>query len=240
MKKVAIVTGASRGIGRAIAEKLAGNRIAVAVNYRKSVAEAEQVVQGIKTNGGHAIAVKADCGNTEEIQHLFNTAQSELGPVDFIINNAGISIREVVANTSEAQFDETFRINTKAPFFIMQKATEIIRDGGSIVNISSGATHMNPPTSAIYAGSKAALDQFTRVLAKEIGARGVRVNSVSPGFTDTSLLDRQLAEEGPKMTPLGRIGRTEDIADVVSFLLSEEARWITGQIIQVNGGLITP
>ncbi|BAZ48585.1 short-chain dehydrogenase/reductase SDR [Nostoc sp. NIES-4103] len=238
--KVAIVTGASRGIGRAIAERLARDGASVVVNYANSSAKAKEVIAGIEAQGGQALAIQADISKVDDIRHLFKATVDHFGHLDILVNNAGIALYKPLVQLTEEEFDTTFTINARGTFFALQEAARWMADNGRIVSISTGGTVSPSPTASIYTGSKAAVEQFTKVLAKEIGERGITVNAVSPGFTDTEMLanNPQLKEKGEKMSPLGRLGRPADVADVVAFLVSEEARWLTGQNIQAGGGAV--
>ncbi len=239
--KVVLVTGSSRGIGRAIAERLAKEGAALVVNYGKSADEAHEVVDTIKSAGGKAIAVQADVGKTDEIQRLFDQATEHFGKIDILVNNAGILSTKPIAEVSEESFDELFAVNVKGTFFACQQAAQRMNRGGRIVNISSTVTSLMFPNYGLYAASKAAVEQITRVLAKELGNREITVNSVSPGPTDTELFRAGKTEEQiaglAQMSAFGRLGRPADIADLVAFLVSEEARWVSGQNIRANGGL---
>ncbi|MBG1239695.1 SDR family oxidoreductase [Nostoc sp. NZL] len=238
--KVAIVTGASRGIGRAIAERLAEDGASVVVNYANNSAKAKEVIAGIEARGGQALALQADISKVNDIRHLFQATIDHFGHLDILVNNAGLAIYKPFVQLTEEEFDTVFTVNTRGTFFALQEAARWMADNGRIVSISTGGTVSPSPTASIYAGSKAAVEQFTKVLAKEIGERGITVNAVSPGFTDTEMLasNPQLKEKGLKMSPLGRLGQPADVADVVAFLVSEEARWLTGQNIQAGGGAV--
>jgi 3-oxoacyl-[acyl-carrier protein] reductase len=238
--KVAIVTGASRGIGQAIAERLAQDGASVVVNYVNSSAKAKEVIAGIEARGGQALALQADMSKVNDIRHLFQATVDHFGQLDILVNNAGLAIYKPVVDISEEDFDATFALNARGTFFALQEAARRMADNGRIVSISTGSTVSPSPTASIYAGSKAAVEQFTKALAKEIGGRGITVNAVSPGFTDTEMLANNplLKEKGLKMSPLGRLGQPADVADVVAFLVSEEARWLTGQNIQAGGGAV--
>ncbi|MBC1222990.1 SDR family oxidoreductase [Nostoc sp. UCD121] len=238
--KVAIVTGASRGIGQAIAERLAQDGASVVVNYVHSSGKAKEVITGIEARGGQALALQADMSQVNDIRHLFQATVDHFGHLDILVNNAGLAIYKPVVELTEEEFDTTFTLNARGTFFALQEAARRMADNGRIVSISTGGTVSASPTASIYAGSKAAVEQFTKALAKEIGGRGITVNAVSPGFTDTEMLanNPQMKEKGVKMSPLGRLGQPADIADVVAFLVSEEARWLTGQNIQAGGGAI--
>ncbi len=240
--KIAIVTGASRGIGRALALRLGHDGAAVAINYVNNAAGAEEVKAEIKTAGGDAIALQADVSKPADIQRLFDQAIEHFGRFDILVNNAGIRISKDVADIDEAEYDQLFAINVKGTFFACQQAARRLSEGGRIINISSAVTRMMLPGYSIYAASKGAVDQITRVLAKELGERKITVNAVAPGPVDTELFrdgksDEQI-QQMAQMAALGRIGQVEDIADAVAFLASDDARWITGQCIHVNGGFV--
>jgi 3-oxoacyl-[acyl-carrier protein] reductase len=240
--KIALVTGSSRGIGRAMAERLSRDGASVAINYVSNSEKAEEVVAAITCGGGAGVALQADVSRIEGIQRLFDKTLEHFGRLDILVNNAGIRITQSVADIQEEEFDRLFGINVKGPFFTCQQAAHRISDGGRIINVSSAVTRMMLPGYSIYAASKAAVDQLTRVLAKEMGERQVTVNAVSPGPVDTALLREGKTEEQiqqmAQMAAFNRIGKVEDIADVVAFLASDDARWITGQVIHVNGGYI--
>lgn len=240
--KIALVTGSSRGIGRAMAERLSCEGASVAINYVNNSNSAREVVAGIETADGAAIALQGDVSKLEDIQGLFDQTIEHFGRLDVLINNAGIRISKNVADITEAEFDRLFAINVKGTFFACQQAARRLSDGGKIINVSSTVTRMMLPGYSIYAASKGAVDQITRVLAKELGGRNITVNAVSPGPVDTDLFRDGKSEEQvqqmAQMAALGRIGQVQDIADAVAFLASEAARWITGQSIHVNGGYI--
>ncbi len=240
--KIALVTGSSRGIGRAMAERLSREGASVAINYVNNSNSAREVVAGIETAGGAAIALQGDVSKLEDIQGLFDQTIEHFGRLDVLINNAGIRISKNVADIKEAEFDRLFAINVKGTFFACQQAARRLSDGGKIINVSSAVTRMMLPGYSIYAASKGAVDQITRALAKELGGRNITVNAVSPGPVDTDLFRDGKSEEQiqqmAQMAALGRIGQVQDIADAVAFLASEAARWITGQSIHVNGGYV--
>ncbi len=237
--KCAMVTGASRGIGRAIALRLAQMGAQVAVNYARSEAAARQVVLEIEQSGGAAGLLQADLAETAQIGPMFDAFERNFGPLDILVNNAGIAIFKPVAETSLEDFQSTFDLNTRGAFLCLRESARRMRDGGRIVNISTGATVGGTAGGAIYCGSKAALEQFTRALARELAPRAITVNTVSPGFTETEMLAQfpGLVESAPKLTPLGRVGQPADIANVVGFLCSPEGAWLTGQNLQASGGL---
>jgi len=232
--KTAIVTGASRGIGRAIARRLSAEGARVVINYTRSAAEAESLAA--ETGG---LAVQADVADPLQVTHLFATAEAHYGPLDILVNNAGVAIFSPISAMSLEDFDRTFAINTRGTFLCVREAAPRLRDNGRIVSISTGATFTSGPNSGVYCGSKAALEQFTRALAKELGARGITANTVSPGFTDTDMLKQfpHLVAVAEQMSPLGRMGQPEDVADVVAWLCTDQARWVTGQNLQAGGGV---
>jgi 3-oxoacyl-[acyl-carrier protein] reductase len=228
--KVAIVTGSSRGIGRAIAERLGRDGAHVVVNYSGNAEKAQEVVQAIETAGSKAIAIKADLSNPEDVHHLFDETEKQFGSLNILVNNAGAFVMKPAIDITLEEFDKVISVNVRGTFLALQEAARRIQDGGRIVNLASNATVMSLSGQSVYAASKAAVEQFTRVLAKELDA-------VAPGATETDMVPDVAREVVPKQTPLGRMGQPEDIADVVAFLVSEDARWITGQIVGVNGGM---
>jgi 3-oxoacyl-[acyl-carrier protein] reductase len=231
--KNAIVTGASRGIGAAIARALAREGARVVLNYARSRDAASALAAEL---GG--VAVEADLSETGAAKHLFDAAEAAIGPIDIVVNNAGIAIFKAVAEITDEEYERMFALNARGVFEMMREAARRVRDGGRVVSISSGATVNGSRGSSIYCGSKAAVEQFSRALAHELGKRGVTVNTVSPGFTFTDMLRQipRLVEIGPGMSPMGRLGQPEDVADVIAWLCTDEARWVTGQNIQAGGG----
>lgn len=240
--KIALVTGSSRGIGRAMVERLSRDGATVVVNYVSRAEKAQEVAAAVKAGGGTAVALQADVSRFEDIQRLFNRTVEQFGRLDILVNNAGIRITKNVTEIEEEEFDRLFAVNVKGTFFSCQLAARRLSDGGRIINVSSAVTKMMLPGYSIYAASKAAVDQITRTLSKELGGRNITVNAVCPGPVDTELLregrTKEQIQQMAQMAALGRIGRVEDIADVVAFLAGDEARWITGQCIHVNGGYI--
>jgi 3-oxoacyl-[acyl-carrier protein] reductase len=240
--KVAVVTGASRGIGAAIAQRLAGDGASVMVNYASSGAQAGAVVDSIIQRGGHAAAIQADMGKPDDVRRLFRESERLFGRIDIVVNNAAVALVRPIPETSVEEFQHVFAVNTLGPFLAMQEAARVLPDGGRIVNISSGATTVGFAGHGAYCASKAALEQLTLVCANELGPRGIAVNAVLVGPTETDMLNG-LGEAAPvfkemvrQRTPMGRIAEPRDIADVVAFLASEDARWVTGQGIRVDGG----
>jgi 3-oxoacyl-[acyl-carrier protein] reductase len=240
--KVALVTGASRGIGRAIALRLARDGAGVVVNYAGSEQQARQVVQGIEQAGGRAVAVQADVSNVADVGRLFDATFQHFGRLDILVNNAGVILYKLLTDTTEEEFDRLMAVNVKGTYFCCQQAARRMADGGRIVNLSTSITATMLPTYSAYAASKGAVEQITRILAKELGARGITVNAVSPGPTDTELFGQGKTEEEKRrfgqMAALGRLGQPEDIADAVAVLCSDDARWITGQNVRANGGTV--
>ena len=236
--KVAIVTGASNGIGRAIAERLAEDGAIVVVNYSKSSEKAQQVVVGIQGKGGKALAVQTDMSQVAEARRLVIDTVKQFNRLDILVNNAGKFMPKSLDETTEEEFDSVIALNAKGPYFAMQEAAKVLKDGGRIVNISTGGTHLHFPSATAYLGSKAALEQYTKGLAQELASKGVTVNTVSPGFTETGMMTEEYRQIGIQLTPMKRLGVPKDIADVVAFIVSEEARWLTGQTIQVGGGIV--
>ena len=240
--KRAIVTGASRGIGRAIAVKLGAMGASVAVNYVKDDDAAASAVTQIEATGGHAIAVQADIRRVPAIQSLFERVLAEFGGLDILVNNSGIRLFRPIAEVTEAEFDDIFAANVKSVFFACQLAAKRMADGGRIVNLSSSVTRVLMANYGPYSATKGAVDQITRVLAKELGPRGITVNAISPGPTDTDLFRKGKTQEQidgfAQATALGRIGKPEDIADAVALLVATEAGWISGQNICANGGFV--
>ncbi|BAZ02013.1 short-chain dehydrogenase/reductase SDR [Tolypothrix tenuis PCC 7101] len=239
--KVAIITGASRGIGKAIALKLSNNGASVVVNYAGNTAKAEEVVAEITQQGGQAIAIQADISQVAEIERLFDQAIAKFGKVDILVNNAGSIVYKPITEITEADFDKIFAVNVKGTFFACQQAAQKLTEGGRIINFSSSTTALMLPTYSAYVATKGAVEQITRVLAKELGTKKITVNAVSPGPTDTELFRDGKSDEQinrlAQMAALGKLGDVQEIADVVAFLASDEARWITGQNIRVNGGI---
>ena len=235
--KAALVTGASGGIGGAIARRLAADGAAVMLAFNSGSEQAERLADELRTAGGQAATMAADVSDPDAVIHLFRATDAAFGGIDLVICNAGTYLQKPVADTSDAEFDRVFAINTRGTFLCLREAARRVRDGGRIVVTSSIATHVVWPGNAVYAGSKAATEQFVRVLSRELGARQITVNAVAPGATDTEMMPDAVRESAPGMTALGRVGQPGDIADVVAFLCSDMARWVTGRVIPVDGGI---
>ena len=239
--KVALVTGASRGIGAAVARRLAHDGFSVVINYASSSSEADALVAELRAAGAQAIAVKADVARADEVRRMFETSEQQLGKVDVLVNNAGVLKTVPLADTSDALFDQTININLRGTFNTLREAAARLNDGGRIVNFSSTTLALNMPGYAGYNATKAAVEAFTHVFAKELRGRNITVNAVAPGPIATSLfLDGKTEEQiqtFAKMPPLQRLGQPEDIASVVSFLAGPDAGWVNGQILRANGGI---
>ncbi|MUZ66124.1 SDR family oxidoreductase [Agrobacterium vitis] len=237
--KVAIVTGASRGIGAAIAERLSGEGFTVVVNYSGSAAPAEALVRKIEENGGSAISAQADVSDPKAVVRMFDSAEAAFGRIDVLVNNAGILKTLPLAETSDEEFDRHFAINAKGTFNTMREAAKRLQSGGRIINFSSTTLALNMPGYAVYNGTKAAVEAFTHVFAKELRGRDITVNAVAPGPIATDLFlngkSDELIAQFAKMPPLERLGQPADIANVVSFLAGPDAGWVNGQIIRANG-----
>ncbi|SFK72351.1 3-oxoacyl-[acyl-carrier protein] reductase [Paenibacillus sp. 1_12] len=240
--KVVLITGASRGIGRKIAEDFADRGAKVIVNYASNKGTAEEVIAAIKQNGGEALAIQADISQVAEVELLFGSAIELYGQVDILVNNAGIMITKPIEQVTEAEFDKQFAINVKGTFFACQQAAIHMKHGGRIINFSTSVAGAMFPAYSVYAGTKGAVEQFTRQLAKEFGRKGITINAVAPGPINTELFTVGKTEEQintiVRMNSFGRLGEPEDISDVVLFLASEKTRWMTGQTIRVNGGFV--
>lgn len=235
--KSALVTGASRGIGRAIAVGLADRGAKVAVGYLKNAKLAAEVVEQIRDSGGVAVAIQADLARPSEVAAMFEQADAEIGPLDIVVANASDVIIKPFVDFTEDEFDRLFAANAKSAFFTMQEAAKRLRDGGRIIATSTGGTKMFFTETSVYLGTKGAVEQFVRVLSRELGPRGITVNAISPGFTDTDLLPDRDREVAAGMSPFARVGQPEDVAAVAVFLATDEARWVTGQNLAAGGGV---
>ncbi|WP_426057566.1 SDR family oxidoreductase [Janthinobacterium sp. PSPC2-1] len=242
--RVAIVTGASRGIGAAIARRLARDGMQIVVNYASGKAAADELVASMLADGGAAIAVKANVANAGDVQALFAAAEAAFGGVDVLINNAGIMppALPALADTDDATFDSLFAINVKGSFNTMRQAATRLRHGGSVVNFSSSVIGLALPGYSIYGASKAAIETMTTIFAKELRGKNITVNAIAPGPTATDLFlngkTAEMIERMRKMAPLERLGTPDDIAAAVAFLAGPDGRWINGQTLRSNGGLV--
>jgi 3-oxoacyl-[acyl-carrier protein] reductase len=241
--KVALVTGASKGIGAAIAKSLAAEGASVVVNYASSKAGADAVVEAIIKAGGKAVAVGGDVSKAAQAHALVDATISAFGKLDILVNNSGVYKFGAIEEFDDAHFDNHFNINVRGNLLVTQAAVKHLPEGGSIINIGSGVSRLTPPQSVIYTATKGALDAITGVLAKELGPRKIRVNSINPGIVETegthsgNIIGSELDTFLVSQTPLGRIGHVDDIAPVAVFLASDDARWVTGETIIVGGGL---
>jgi 3-oxoacyl-[acyl-carrier protein] reductase len=240
--KTAVVTGGSRGIGRAIVERLARDGAGVVFNYAQSVDAAAEVVRAVEETGGSVRGVQLDLAEPGAAERLMEIAEEHLGGLDILVNNAAMNFAVApIGETEEAIFDSVMAVNAKSAFLTIRYAARHMRDGGRIINISTLNTLRPAPGIAPYVASKGAIEQLTAVAAQELGSRGITVNTVSPGATDTDLLRGTNSAENLQMvvgiTPLGRLGQPSDVADVVAFLAGPDGRWVTGQNIRATGGI---
>ncbi len=240
--KVVIVTGASRGIGAAIAERLGADGFTVVINYSGNAAAAQAVARRVEGLGARALTAQADVADTEAVRRLFDAAEAAFGGVDALVNNAGVMTLAPVAETSDEAFDRQVSINLKGSFNTLREAARRLRDGGRIITLSSSVVGMLQPGYGVYAATKAAVEALTSVLAKEMRGRSITVNAVAPGPTATDLFltgkPPELVERLAKLAPLERLGQPQDIAAAVAFLAGPEGAWINGQTLRVNGGII--
>lgn len=242
--KIAVVTGASKGIGAAIAKHLAAEGASVVVNYASSKEGADRVVDEIVSDGGKAIAVQANVAQKAEIERLFEKTQQVFGKLDILVNNAGIYENFPLEDITEEHFHKQFDLNVLGLILTSQQgAKHFGATGGSIINISSVVSTLTPPNSSVYSATKAAVDAVTKSLAKELGSRNIRVNSINPGMIETEgthtagMIESDFRKQIEAQTPLGRIGQPQDIAPVAVFLASSDSAWITGEALYVTGGL---
>jgi 3-oxoacyl-[acyl-carrier protein] reductase len=242
MNRTAIVTGASRGIGAAVAQRLTRDGFNVIINFAGNAAEAETLVGTIKKAGGNALAVQADVSDPAAVRSMFDKAESVYGGIDVLVNNAGIMQLKAIADTTDEFFDRHVAINLKGVFNGMREAAKRLRSGGRIISFSSSVVGLYQPTYATYAATKAGVEAMTHVLSKELRGRNVTVNVVAPGPTGTDLFlqgkSKELIEQFAKLSPLERLGTPEDIASTVSFLAGPDGSWINGQVLRANGGVI--
>lgn len=241
-KKTAIVSGGGTGIGQAVCKRLATDGFNVVVAYSRSSTGAEETLKSIQENGGTAAICQANISEESAVANLFVFAKEQFGAVDAVINNAGIGSMAMFSEISTEDYNRVFDINTRGTFFMCREAARTIRNGGRIVNVSTGLTVSSNFAMALYAGSKAAIEGFTKTLAHELGPRGITANTVSPGMTDTPMLEGgdtdALKKYGADKAVMKRLGQPEDVADVIAALVSNDGRWITGQNIHADGGSI--
>lgn len=238
-RKVAIVTGASRGIGRAVAERLGRDGAAVVVNYHRNREAAEEAVNAVTAAGGRAVPVRGDVGVPADVRALFEAARSEFGDVDVVVNNAALAIAGLMKDMTEEDFDRLVAVNLKSVFVSAQEAARHLRDSGRVINVAAGLPDGAVAFLGVYGATKAGVEVLTRSLAHQLGPRGITVNAVAPGPTDTDMLApaaRANLDAMVAQTPLRRLGQPAEVADVVAFLAGDDARWVTGQTIHANGG----
>ncbi len=242
--KVAVVTGASKGIGAGIAKGLAAEGAAVVVNYSSAKAGAEKVVADIVAAGGKAVAVQADVSKKADVDRLYAETKQAFGQVDVLVNNAGVYQFGALADITEEEFHRQFNTNVLGLLLATQGAVNNFNDkGGSIINISSTVTRITPPGSSVYTGTKGAVDSITQVLSKELGHKNIRVNAINPGIVETEgthsagFIGSDFHKEAEKQAPLGRIGQPNDIATIATFLASEDSGWLTGEVLIASGGI---
>jgi len=240
-EKVVLVTGSSRGIGAEVAKQLAAQGAKVIVNYAGGKEAADQTVQAILDEGGDALALRADVSKADEVKNLFDQAIAHYGRIDVLVNNAGLMITKLVKDTTDEDFTRQFDVNVKGTFNTLREAATRLADGGSVINFSSTTTRVMMPTYGTYVATKGAVEQLTRVFAKEVGARGINVNAILPGPTNTELFTKgkpqEIIDRLASLNAFNRLGEPSDIAKVVVFLASDEAKWISGQTIGANGAM---
>jgi 3-oxoacyl-[acyl-carrier protein] reductase len=240
--QVAIVTGASRGIGAAVAERLAADGFTVVINYSSDTKSAEALARKIEGKGGRALTAKADVSDPNAVRGMFDAAEAAFGGVDVLVNNAGIMKLAKIADSDDALFDQQVAINLKGSFNAMREAGKRLRDGGRIVNFSTSVVGTRLETYGVYAATKAAIENLTAILAKEMRGRSITVNAVAPGPTATDLFlngkSQEVIDRFAKMNPLERLGTPQDIAAAVAFLAGPDGAWINGQTLRANGGMV--
>jgi 3-oxoacyl-[acyl-carrier protein] reductase len=240
--KIALITGASRGIGAAIAERLSEDGFTVIVNYSGNAAPAEQLALKIEQNGGRALTAKADVSDAEAVHRMFDAAETAFGGVDVVVNNAGIMMLSSIAGADDANFDRQISVNLKGTFNTLREAGKRLRDGGRIINFSTSVVGAKLETYGVYAATKAAVETLTAIMSKEMRGRHITVNAVAPGPTATDLFlhgkSDELIARMSKMNPLERLGTPQDIAAAVSFLAGPDGSWINGQVLRANGGMV--
>jgi 3-oxoacyl-[acyl-carrier protein] reductase len=240
--KIAIVTGASRGIGAAVAERLASDGFTVVINYSGDTKSAEALARKIEGNGGRALTAKADVSDPNAVRSMFDAAEAAFGGVDVLVNNAGIMKLAKIADSDDALFDRQIAVNLKGTFNALREAAKRLRDGGRVVNFSTSVVGLKLETYGVYAATKAAVETLTAILSKELRGRSITVNAIAPGPTATDLFlngkSPELIERMAKMNPLERLGTPEDIASAVAFLVGSDGSWINGQVLRANGGMV--
>jgi 3-oxoacyl-[acyl-carrier protein] reductase len=240
--KTAVVTGASRGIGAAIARRLAADGFGVIVNYAGGRAEADTLVAELQQAGGSARAVQADVSDAAAVRRLFDAAEAVFGGIDVLVNNAGIMKLATLADSDDVLFDRQVAVNLKGPFNTLREAAKRLRAGGRIINLSSSVVGLLPPTYAVYAATKAGVEALTHILVKELRGRNITVNAIAPGPTATDLFltgkSQEMVDRLAKQAPLERLGQPQDIAAAVAFLAGPDGAWVNGQTLRVNGGIV--
>ncbi|MBY3304065.1 MULTISPECIES: SDR family oxidoreductase [Rhizobium] len=240
--KVALVTGSSRGIGAAVAERLAKDGFTIVINYSGNAAPAEELAKKIEQADGKALTAKADVSDAEAVRRMFDAAETAFGGVDVLVNNAGIMMLSALAEADDANFDRQIGVNLKGTFNTLREAAKRLRDGGRVINFSTSVVGLKLETYGVYAATKAAVETLTAIMAKEMRGRNITVNAIAPGPVATELFlngkSDELIARTAKMNPLGRLGTPEDIASAVAFLAGPDGGWINGQTLRANGGVI--
>ncbi|PDS76305.1 SDR family oxidoreductase [Rhizobium sp. L43] len=240
--KVALITGASRGIGAAVAQRLAGDGFIVVINYSGNAALAEELAGEIEQAGGKALTAKADVSEAQAVRHMFDAAETAFGGVDVLVNNAGIMMLSSLAEADDANFDRQIDVNLKGTFNTLREAAKRLRDGGRVINFSTSVVGLKLETYGVYAATKAAVETLTAIMAKEMRGRNITVNAIAPGPVATDLFlngkSDELIARMAKMNPLERLGTPDDIASAVAFLAGPDGGWINGQTLRANGGMI--
>ncbi len=241
-QKVALVTGASRGIGAAVAQRLARDGFTVVVNYSRDAAPAEALVREILQAGGKAVAAQGDVSDAQAVRAMFDKIEETLGGVDVLVNNAGIMTLAPIGEMTDADFDRVVAVNLKGTFNTLREAAKRVRSGGRVINFSTSVVGLLLPTYGVYTATKAAVEAMTHIFSKELRGRNITVNAVAPGPTATDLFlngkSAELVDRMAKMPPLERLGQPEDIANVVAFLAGPDGAWVNGQVLRANGGII--